>query len=87
MREERMRGIIDEEGGYMPPEKAPKEWILDTEGVNLLAVMSFPDVDHTRITSNNIVEIIEVLGIEAARAALLKVLCFLLFLFVFFSLL
>jgi DNA-directed RNA polymerase II subunit RPB1 len=49
-----------------------KEWILDTEGVNLLAVLSCPNVDHTRTASNNIVEIIQVLGIEAVRNALLK---------------
>ena len=36
------------------------EWILDTEGVNLLEVMSFHDVDHTRTISNDIVEIIQV---------------------------
>nr|AOE43181.1 RNA polymerase II largest subunit/RNA polymerase II core subunit [Cavenderia deminutiva] len=49
-----------------------KEWVLDTDGVNLLEVMSHPDVDHSRTTSNDIVEIIQVLGIEAVRNALLK---------------
>nr|AOE43182.1 RNA polymerase II largest subunit/RNA polymerase II core subunit [Synstelium polycarpum] len=49
-----------------------KEWVLDTDGVNLLEVMSHPDVDHTRTVSNDIVEIIQVLGIEAVRNALLK---------------
>lgn len=35
-------------------------------------VLSYQEVDHTRTTSNDIVEIIQVLGIEAVRAALLK---------------
>ncbi|EGG15801.1 RNA polymerase II largest subunit [Cavenderia fasciculata] len=49
-----------------------KEWVLDTDGVNLLEVMSHPDVDFSRTVSNDIVEIIQVLGIEAVRNALLK---------------
>jgi DNA-directed RNA polymerase beta' subunit len=48
-----------------------KEWLLDTEGVNLLAVMSSPAVDHRRTKSTDIVEILNVLGIEACRASLL----------------
>jgi DNA-directed RNA polymerase II subunit RPB1 len=48
------------------------EWVLETEGINLLEVMSHPDVDACRTYSNDIVEIMEVLGIEAARAAILK---------------
>jgi hypothetical protein len=41
-----------------------------------LQVMSHPGVDYTRTVSNHIIDIIDVLGIEAARAALLKVPCF-----------
>lgn len=48
------------------------EWVLDTEGVNLMQVLSCPEVDSRRTTSNDIVEVIEVLGIEAVRNALLK---------------
>ncbi|RZR76521.1 hypothetical protein BHM03_00001335 [Ensete ventricosum] len=47
------------------------EWMLDTEGVNLLAVMCHQAVDATRTTSNHLVEVIQVLGIEAVRRALL----------------
>eukprot|EP01105_Mastigella_eilhardi_P009824 TRINITY_DN229_c0_g1_i2.p1 TRINITY_DN229_c0_g1~~TRINITY_DN229_c0_g1_i2.p1 ORF type:complete len:1834 (+),score=472.26 TRINITY_DN229_c0_g1_i2:323-5824(+) len=53
---------------FVPDQQS--EWILDTEGTNLLAVLSNPDVDNTRTTSNDIVEIERVLGIEAVRAAL-----------------
>ncbi|KAK2079991.1 hypothetical protein QBZ16_002386 [Prototheca wickerhamii] len=48
------------------------EWVLDTEGVNLLEVMCHPAVDHARTMSNDVIEVLQVLGIEAARNALLK---------------
>merc|ERR1719313_2762698 len=47
------------------------EWMLDTEGVNLMDVLPHEGVDHTRTTSNHVVEVIQVLGIEAARLALM----------------
>lgn len=40
--------------------------------MNLLAVMCHPDVDYTRTVSNDIIEMLQTLGIEAARNALLK---------------
>ncbi|KAK4532844.1 hypothetical protein CCYA_CCYA14G3701 [Cyanidiococcus yangmingshanensis] len=46
------------------------EWVLDTEGTALLAVLSHPDVDSRRTISNEVTEVLEVLGIEAARQAL-----------------
>jgi len=63
------RTVIDANSGAY---KTEKEWVLDTDGVNLLAVMSHQDVDHTRTVSNDIVEMFEALGIEAVRAALLN---------------
>ena len=47
------------------------EWTITTDGTNLLEILSHPDVDATRTASNDIVEILSVLGIEAARSALL----------------
>ena len=41
-------------------------------GVNLLEVMCHPEVDYTRTVSNDIIEMLQTLGIEAARNALLK---------------
>ncbi|KAL7083398.1 hypothetical protein ACP275_14G159200 [Erythranthe tilingii] len=58
---------FDENDGF----KAENEWMLDTEGVNLLAVMCHEDVDVRRTTSNHLIEVIEVLGIEAVRRSLL----------------
>lgn len=37
-----------------------------------LQVMCQPDVDYTRTTSNHIIDILNVLGIEAARKALMQ---------------
>ena len=49
-----------------------QEWVLDTEGINLMAVMcADKKIDPTRCTSNDIVEIIRILGVEAVRGALL----------------
>ncbi|KAI9905239.1 hypothetical protein PsorP6_013712 [Peronosclerospora sorghi] len=52
--------------------KMMNEWMLDTDGTNLLDVMCYPQVDSTRTISNDSVEIIQVLGIEALRRALLN---------------
>lgn len=46
------------------------QWILETDGSNLMGVMSFPEVDHTSTVSNDIVEMFYVLGIEGARSSL-----------------
>ncbi len=62
------RIIINEVGEY----NAIQEWILETDGVNLLRVLSEPSVDPVRTTSNHIVEIFQVLGIEAVRKAVEK---------------
>ena len=46
--------------------------MLDVEGTNLYDLMTFPGVDSTRTTSNDIHEIREVFGIEAARLVLFE---------------
>ncbi|CAI5984210.1 unnamed protein product [Closterium sp. NIES-65] len=48
------------------------EWVLDTEGVSMLEVMAHEEVDPARIRSNYLMEVFEVLGIEAVRNTLLK---------------
>lgn len=64
-REEDLLMKIDDE--YV---KTP-QWVIDTNGSNLLDVLNHPQVDFTRTFSNNINEIYEVLGIEAAREAII----------------
>ena len=46
------------------------EWVLDTDGTNLIDILANPNIDSTRTISNDIREIYETLGIEAARNAL-----------------
>ncbi|VVB69693.1 DNA-directed RNA polymerase subunit A'' [uncultured archaeon] len=52
--------------------KEGDEYVLYTEGSALKKVMQFDGVDPTRIKTNNINEIGEVLGIEAARNAIIN---------------
>jgi DNA-directed RNA polymerase II subunit RPB1 len=49
-----------------------EEWLLETDGCNLASVLTVSGVDYQRTYSNNIVETIGVLGIEAVRQSLLK---------------
>ncbi|GLJ18055.1 hypothetical protein SUGI_0318540 [Cryptomeria japonica] len=64
MKFDRIQGFVEE-----------KEWALDMEGVNLLAVMVHEDVDYTRTSSNHMVEVLEVLGIEVVRKSLMEEIC------------
>ena len=52
--------------------KEGDEYVLIAEGSNLAAIITMPGVDPTRTTTNNIHEIAEVLGIEAARNAIIR---------------
>ena len=57
------RSVMKDEGSYVPKDI----WILDTTGSNLMDVLAFDFIDSTRTYSNDIKEIFDVLGIEAAR--------------------
>lgn len=46
------------------------EWVLDTDGVNLLEVINTDYVDYRYVISNDIHETFNVLGVEAARQLL-----------------
>jgi len=48
------------------------EWVLDTDGTNLIDILANPNIDSSRTISNDIREIYDTLGIEAARNALYK---------------
>eukprot|EP00771_Trimastix_marina_P000587 gnl/Trimastix_PCT/1604.p1 GENE.gnl/Trimastix_PCT/1604~~gnl/Trimastix_PCT/1604.p1 ORF type:complete len:1642 (+),score=662.43 gnl/Trimastix_PCT/1604:291-4928(+) len=67
LRETKKTGLLPE-GDYTQV----VEWVLDTEGCNLRQALSQEEVDATRTISNNVVEIVQVLGIEAVRNCLLK---------------
>jgi DNA-directed RNA polymerase subunit A'' len=48
------------------------EWLIRTDGSNLAGVMAIPGVDTARTKTNNLYEVLEVLGIEAARNAIIE---------------
>jgi DNA-directed RNA polymerase II subunit RPB1 len=48
------------------------EWVLETDGTNLMGVLGVDFVDSTRTISNDIVEVFVTLGIEGVRGALLS---------------
>ncbi|HJH31884.1 MAG TPA: DNA-directed RNA polymerase subunit A'' [Methanosarcinaceae archaeon] len=52
--------------------KDGEEYTLYTEGSSLKAVLEIEGVDATRTSTNNIVEIYDVFGIEAARNSIIK---------------
>ncbi|QUH23038.1 DNA-directed RNA polymerase subunit A'' [Methanobacterium alkalithermotolerans] len=51
--------------------KEEDEWVIHTEGSNLGAVLKMEGVDKVRTTTNDIHEVEKVLGIEAARNAII----------------
>ena len=55
--------VIKDEGKFVRKDV----WILDTTGTNLMDVMALDFIDANRTYSNNIKEVFDVLGIEAAR--------------------
>jgi len=67
-----LRKLMDtlhkEDGAYVKKET----WVLDTKGTNLMDVLALDYIDVNRTISDDIQEIYNVLGIEAAREALLS---------------
>ena len=53
------------------PEKVT-EYVIDTDGSNFVEVMNHPAVDPTRLYTTNVHDILDILGIEAARCVLLS---------------
>lgn len=54
------------------PVKRGEEFVIITAGTNLKAIMGIEAVDTNRTTSNDVYEIVDVLGIEAARASIIN---------------
>ncbi len=53
-------------------EKVKNDWVIRTLGSSLRRVLKIKGVDTIKTTSNNIFEVADVLGIEAARNAIVK---------------
>jgi DNA-directed RNA polymerase II subunit RPB1 len=60
----KIKDNLVEKGGAFTKEDI---WVLDTIGTNLLGVLGLDYIDSRRTISNDIVEIFDVLGVEAAR--------------------
>jgi len=58
--------LVEENGNYVRKDG----WVLDTGGTNLMDVLSMDDIDVDRTISNDIIEIKNVFGIEAARQSI-----------------
>lgn len=58
--------LVKEDGAYVKKDT----WVLDTVGTNLMSILALDYIDTTRTISNDIQEIYNVFGIEAARVAI-----------------
>lgn len=63
------RAVVDAGSGAL---HRTREWMADTEGTNLRTVLTLPFVDKRNTISNDIHEVLEVLGIEAAQHMLVE---------------
>ena len=57
---------------HVLPVKRGNEFIILTAGTNLKKILQLKEVDITRTVTNDLFEIAKVLGIEAARQAIMK---------------
>lgn len=62
---ETMENEFDPATGKHKVEK--DNYIIETDGVALQKVMGYPQIDFKRAISNDLIEILKVLGIEAVR--------------------
>jgi DNA-directed RNA polymerase II subunit RPB1 len=58
--------VVEDNGVY----KKRDMWVLDTVGTNMMDVLALEYIDASRTFSNDIVEVYNLLGIEAARQAI-----------------
>ncbi|KAH9411829.1 DNA-directed RNA polymerase [Ordospora pajunii] len=57
---------------YITEDKERKEWYLQTDGVCLSKILGHPAINSKHTVSNDMLEIAETLGIEAARESILN---------------
>ena len=66
----RIKGVTGIKRALIKKEK--DEYVIYSEGSNLEGVLDIPGVDQARTTTNSVFEIYKVLGVEAARGALIS---------------
>ncbi len=67
-----LRGIKGISRAIVRKSQDNREWVIYTQGSNLKDVLDIEEVDGARTRTNNIIEIADVLGIEAARNAIME---------------
>lgn len=68
----KIKGIEGISRAVLARDEKTGKWYIVTEGSNLKEVLKVPSVDAERTMTNSILEIGEVLGIEAARNSIIK---------------
>ena len=66
-----LRGIEGLSKVFYRQDHTTKEWLIETEGTNMRDVMNHTEIDFRHVLSNNMWEIFQILGIEAARSFLI----------------
>ena len=66
--------VVMPDGSQMANKDTPEcmEWYLDTQGTTLRDVLIIDGVDTKRTSTNDLYQIVDVFGIEAARSALMQ---------------
>lgn len=67
-----VKGIRGIEQAIVDSDKKTGRWVIKTLGSNLKKILKMPGVDSIKTTTNNVHEIAAVLGIEAARNAIIR---------------
>lgn len=68
----KVQGINGITKTYVRQDVKTKEWFVDTQGTNLITILSMVGVDIAKTNSDDIWEVYNVLGIEAVRAFLIE---------------
>lgn len=68
----RVQGVSGITKTFIRQDLKTKEWLIDTQGTNLSEILARPEVDQTRTMSDDLWEVYNVLGLEAARILLIE---------------
>jgi len=67
-----IRGVSGISKVYPREDKKTKLWVIDTQGSNILDILSLSGVDTRRTTSNDLYQVYDAFGIEATRNVLFR---------------
>ena len=72
IRKSHIQGVSSISKTYVRQENKSSEWVIDTQGTNLQALLGMPGIDTTRTISDDMWENYRIFGIESARSFLIK---------------